>query len=95
MIDLTIVMMNVRPRDSYLSIRIADAHTHTHTHASTGLPNQTLIYTYIVDAVFNEPVECFQKEQNRKHCHKLRTEVITKHGERQTCFGQCEPTALH
>ena len=49
---------------------------------------------YQVNSVFGEPMEAFEEEKQRKHCHKFWTEVVSENRERQTCLCYRVPTSF-
>lgn len=53
------------------------------------------ILTYVVDAIFRQPVERLEKQKNSEECNKLWIEVISKHGKCEAGFGERIPETLH
>lgn len=58
-------------------------------------PCQQWTSLHVINAVFCQPMETFQKQQKSELCNKTRTEVISKNCECQAGFCNCIPWSLN
>ena len=49
----------------------------------------------VIDAIFSQPVETLEKQQDSEEGHKTRTEIISEDREGQTGFCYCIPWSFY